>query len=260
MVFGTGVKRQTARMSGRRAVAERLRRLSAEPWCRICLKNGTRRLATVPDHIVPLAFGGSDEDSNIQCLCDDCHRAKTLQEGAAHGGADNHPAWLRPSAVPLTIVCGPPCAGKTTYVHTHKQAKDTVIDIDSIMAIICPGYVHWQEGESKQFLNRAIRMRNEMLGSLSRQSRYAAWFIVAAPTAQERAWWARKLGGTVVLLHPGVDECKRRAIMRGTPKAIEGIDKWENRATLPWQAKLERGVDVNGIPVSPDHPWNKNRK
>ena len=38
------------------------------------------RAATVPDHIVPLTQGGADEDSNIRCLCTDCHQARTAEQ------------------------------------------------------------------------------------------------------------------------------------------------------------------------------------
>jgi 5-methylcytosine-specific restriction protein A len=36
--------------------------------------------STVPDHIVPLAKGGSDADDNIRCLCADCHRDVTAEQ------------------------------------------------------------------------------------------------------------------------------------------------------------------------------------
>ena len=48
--------------------------------CRICLANGRTTAATVPDHIVPLAKGGTDDDSNVRCLCALCHDAVTRQE------------------------------------------------------------------------------------------------------------------------------------------------------------------------------------
>jgi 5-methylcytosine-specific restriction protein A len=68
------------RQRGRRAVAQRLMRLQAEPLCRDCAAKGVVSEATVPDHIVPLTQGGSDEDSNIRCLCADCHRARTAEQ------------------------------------------------------------------------------------------------------------------------------------------------------------------------------------
>lgn len=68
------------RLRGRRAVAQRLRRLQAEPLCRDCGAKGIVREATVPDHIVPLSRGGSDEDTNIRCLCADCHRTRTAEQ------------------------------------------------------------------------------------------------------------------------------------------------------------------------------------
>lgn len=68
------------RMRGRRAVVQRQRRLRNEPLCRHCLAKGHITPATVPDHIVPLSKGGSDDEANIQCLCDPCHEAKTAKD------------------------------------------------------------------------------------------------------------------------------------------------------------------------------------
>ena len=68
------------RPRGRAAVELRLRRLAAEPWCRDCRAKGRFTQSTVPDHIVPLVKGGSDDDSNIRCLCADCHRDRTAEQ------------------------------------------------------------------------------------------------------------------------------------------------------------------------------------
>ncbi len=68
------------RLRGRRAVTQRLRRLQAEPLCRDCASRGIVRASTVPDHIVPLTKGGSDDDSNIRCLCADCHAMRTAEQ------------------------------------------------------------------------------------------------------------------------------------------------------------------------------------
>jgi 5-methylcytosine-specific restriction protein A len=62
----------------------RRRRLEAEPLCRDCLAKGIVRASSVPDHIVPLAKGGTEdgliESPNIRCLCDECHVDRTAEQ------------------------------------------------------------------------------------------------------------------------------------------------------------------------------------
>jgi len=222
-------------------MAQRERRLRDEPLCRHCKSAGLVRIATVVDHITPLDKGGTDDDDNVQSLCEPCHRIKTATED--HNlGASNHPAWLEPSAVPLFIVCGPPCSGKSTYVAEHKRAGETVIDLDSIMTELDPSYRHWSGYLDRVLLNRAIRQRNALLGDLKRQSFGRAWFIVSAPTPAERAWWSGKLGGGVILMQPGFAECKRRAVARGTPLAVQGVEQWERASREHWEPRQPKRV------------------
>jgi len=68
------------RIKGAKGMALRKRRLRAEPLCRDCLAKGVIRAAYTPDHIVPLKQGGDDIDSNIRCLCPDCHRDRTNEQ------------------------------------------------------------------------------------------------------------------------------------------------------------------------------------
>lgn len=68
------------RMTGRKLQAARVRLFTANPLCAQCEKQGRVRLATQRDHVVPLAEGGTDDDSNVQGLCDDCHEEKSLGE------------------------------------------------------------------------------------------------------------------------------------------------------------------------------------
>jgi 5-methylcytosine-specific restriction protein A len=51
-----------------------------EPWCRICRDAGRWTLATIRDHIVPLAEGGTDDETNEQPLCRRCSDQKTAEE------------------------------------------------------------------------------------------------------------------------------------------------------------------------------------
>lgn len=73
-------EQRVERLRGRRAVEQRKRRLMNEPLCRDCLAKGITTASTVPDHIQPLALGGTDDDSNIRCLCGPCHEVRTAEQ------------------------------------------------------------------------------------------------------------------------------------------------------------------------------------
>lgn len=56
--------------------------LRREPLCRACKEQGRVTAAIIADHIVPLAEGGLGHVDNLQPLCRDCHKEKTLAESA----------------------------------------------------------------------------------------------------------------------------------------------------------------------------------
>jgi 5-methylcytosine-specific restriction endonuclease McrA len=60
----------------------RLYVLGMEPLCRPCAKMGLTTAAAAVDHITPISQGGAELDiSNLQPICEPCHRAKTAREG-----------------------------------------------------------------------------------------------------------------------------------------------------------------------------------
>jgi len=60
--------------------------LAREPLCRECRKHGRVTVATIADHIVPKAEGGTDDDENYAPLCVECHCEKTSRESAQAQG------------------------------------------------------------------------------------------------------------------------------------------------------------------------------
>jgi 5-methylcytosine-specific restriction protein A len=59
-----------------------------EPLCRSCSAAGRVSVASIRDHVVPLAFGGLEHPSNEQPLCKECHDIKSKAEaieGARRG-------------------------------------------------------------------------------------------------------------------------------------------------------------------------------
>lgn len=233
----------TIRIRGRKGAELRKRRLQADDYmCRLCKEQGILRPATEVDHIKSLASGGLEVDDNCQALCGPHHAAKTEAEGGYGLVASTHPDWLRRSAIPIEIICGPPAAGKTTYAREHASPADTVIDLDEITKDIDPSFTQ-AKGRDKATLVSALRRRNEILGQLDRKRQGKAWFIVAAPTKAERQWWQTKLGGTVTVLNPGLSECLKRSKARGT--GTRGIEQWFKASVEPWrkQRRASEGWD-----------------
>ncbi len=68
----------TPRIRGRRWMTIRERIFNRDcGLCQECQRNGQLTLATQVDHIIALANGGSNDDDNLECICDDCHDRKT---------------------------------------------------------------------------------------------------------------------------------------------------------------------------------------
>lgn len=68
------------RITGRRLQAMRSALFSRQPLCVTCLAAGLAIPATQRDHVIPLAEGGVDDDTNVQGLCDECHEVKSQAE------------------------------------------------------------------------------------------------------------------------------------------------------------------------------------
>ena len=207
--------------------------------CRMCktLLTGRKGQANAPevDHIID-HLGDLDlflDIDNLQSLCAfPCH-AKHKQVADRRGysttiGPDgwpideNHPAnggtggrrWgysiphgVQPSAIPVTLVYGPPASGKTTYVQEHAQPGDVVIDFDDICVRV--GGVRWNNDPDT--LRLAFRHRDQIIRSLARRKSGAAWLIALAPTEAERSAWQKALGQvTPVLMDTTEAECLDR--------------------------------------------------
>jgi 5-methylcytosine-specific restriction endonuclease McrA len=206
-----------------------------EGRCKLCGWCPTQTSQLVCDHVEP--HGGDPVkfwSGPFQTLCSMCH---SVHKQAEERGAPAmfRPAWLKPSLVPLTIVCGPPASGKTTYIKANKGIYDIVIDLDEIVARWTGRTSHnWDRAE---WLTRAIRARNAMLHSISTTTNKwpAAWFIVSAPKAEERDWWARKLAPIkTVLLMPDERTCLERSLLdadRDRATTATAISAWMNDYT-----------------------------
>ena len=75
----------TRASASQRGYGSRWRRLRAaylrhHPLCVMCERDGVTTAASLVDHIVPLADGGSNHHTNLQSLCVQCHAKKTGED------------------------------------------------------------------------------------------------------------------------------------------------------------------------------------
>jgi len=83
------------RIRGSKGVAIRKRRLArSKGLCEHCLKVGKVRLATIVNHIIPLAHGGEDVDENTENLCKSCDDIVTAEHFNRKAKGPTTEEWL----------------------------------------------------------------------------------------------------------------------------------------------------------------------
>lgn len=140
----------------------------------------------------------------------------------------------------LTVVTGPPCAGKTTHITEHREPADVVIDLDHLAVALGSPHPHvaWTGSRSGHdvlaYAVRAFLVRTLMedLKSGGFQDR-TVWLVATAPQSWQWREYER-VGADIVELDPGREECHRRAAADGRPAGTGvQIDRWyAERGTL----------------------------
>lgn len=133
---------------------------------------------------------------------------------------------VRDSAVPITLLVGPPCSGKSTYARTHAGPHDLIVDFDAMLSVMSVN------GSRNILLPFICEARDALLRRLSRPSDIErAYVITYGATRDDRARF-----GPVDLLVFDVpaEECKRRARIDKRPAAtFMEIDKWWMQFEIP---------------------------
>lgn len=129
---------------------------------------------------------------------------------------------------PLTLVAGPPCAGKNHWVDAHRNPGDLVLDSDALYAALA------REGKPenlRQFVWKAFW--SVLAETRSEQVCAHTWVIQCAPEPARRDDYRQMNNAQVVVLATPAEVCKSRALDRygdrTDPLCVETcgwIDEW----------------------------------
>jgi hypothetical protein len=126
----------------------------------------------------------------------------------------------------LTVITGPPCAGKTTYARQHALPGDIIIDFDEIaMALGCPARHAY--GDKDHIWHVTLAARNAAITTAIQRHHHGArvWVIDCVIPGNRQAAYAAN-GARIVTLHADPAELHRRAD-EGRPASWHGqIDQW----------------------------------
>ena len=169
--------------------------------CKHCGAHGRLEV----DHIQPVRTHPelSYEPGNLQPLCAACHTKKTRIECGHKPQAESRKDWsgfvqalerggqrfsvphgLKPSAIPVFLVCGPPGSGKSTLIRAESRADDVVIDFDIYLKSV--GGVKWDTDQAK--VRQAFALRNAALHDLATRRSGRAWLIATAQPKRNGAF------------------------------------------------------------------------
>lgn len=116
--------------------------------------------------------------------------------------------------VNLTVITGPPCAGKTTYARQHALPGDIIVDFDAIAQALGSPVTHGHDSQIAETAGAAWSAA--IREALNRLGRHRTWIIDSKPSTW-RAGEYDRAGARYIHLTAPPAELHRRADTAGRP-------------------------------------------
>jgi hypothetical protein len=133
----------------------------------------------------------------------------------------------------ITIVTGPPAAGKSAHVSDNAQPGDVRIDFDAIAQALGAPLAHASSGAVRQV---ARATRKAAIAAVLEGVSEPAWIIHTSPTDEQLATY-KAAGAALVEINPGIDVVLAQAAADSRPDGTDqAIRAWfsnrEEKAVL----------------------------
>jgi hypothetical protein len=149
---------------------------------------------------------------------------------------------------PITVVTGPPCAGKSTLVADLAGPADVRIDLDLLaLAIAAPGTTHHDYEAHVRFI--AMDMRNAAIRKAATMPTVPhLWIIHGHPNPDAVDRYLR-WDATFVAIDPGELEVRRRCRAERPPRVMGEVTRWYTaRPMLPGMVLIASAADLATTP------------
>jgi hypothetical protein len=137
----------------------------------------------------------------------------------------------------LHIVCGPPAAGKTTYVNENRQSGDVVIDHDALAVALGSSDSH----DHPAAIARAAHVARGATMKAARDIDADVWVIHTDPDESSLANY-REQGAEIVVVDPGESVVRER--LKHRPESSQAaVDAWYSRLPAIKREIPDRGAN-----------------
>lgn len=125
----------------------------------------------------------------------------------------------------LTVVTGPPCAGKSTWVMAAAGPADVVIDLDRMAVAMAGPGADAQEHDPVVYRVAQRARWAAITEALRYVGRADVYVVHTRPTAQARARY-EQAGARIVTLDPGRDVVLERCRRERGPQVLAAAEAW----------------------------------